>query len=46
MQRIELFYWEGCPSHPEAKELFEQLLAERGMECRGRAPGGAEAAGS
>lgn len=32
MERIELFYWEGCPSHPEAKELLEQLLAERGME--------------
>jgi len=32
MERIELFYWESCPSHPEAKELLEQLLAERGME--------------
>ena len=27
---IELLYWEGCPSHPEAKALLEQVLAELG----------------
>jgi hypothetical protein len=29
---IELFYWEGCPSHPEAKALLEQVLAELGRD--------------
>jgi hypothetical protein len=27
---IELLYWEGCPSHPEAKALLEQVLADLG----------------
>ena len=30
--RIELFYWEGCPSYPEALELLEGMLAERGLD--------------
>jgi hypothetical protein len=30
--RIEFFFWEGCPSHPEAKELLEDVLAERGID--------------
>ena len=29
---IELLYWEGCPSHPEALELLESVLAARGIE--------------
>jgi len=29
--KVELFYWEGCPSHPEALELLEAVLAERGL---------------
>ena len=29
---IELFYWRGCPSHPEAKSLIEQILAELGRD--------------
>ena len=29
---IELLYWEGCPSHPEAKTLLEQVLAELGRD--------------
>lgn len=29
---IELLYWEGCPSHPEAKSLVEQILAELGRD--------------
>ena len=24
---IELLYWRGCPSHPEARELLEQVVA-------------------
>ncbi|GIU94362.1 MAG: hypothetical protein KatS3mg012_0819 [Gaiellaceae bacterium] len=31
--RIELLYWEGCPSYPEAKELLEEVLRERGIEA-------------
>ena len=27
-RRVELLFWEGCPSHPEAKELVEDVLAE------------------
>jgi hypothetical protein len=29
---IELLYWEGCPSHPEAKALLEQVLIELGRD--------------
>ena len=29
---IELLYWDGCPSYPEAKELLEQVLAELGRD--------------
>jgi hypothetical protein len=30
--RIELLYWEGCPSHPEALELLRAVLAEHGVD--------------
>jgi hypothetical protein len=30
--RVELLYWEGCPSHPEALELLREVLAERGLD--------------
>ena len=33
MPRIELLFWEGCPSHPEAKELVEGVLAELGIDA-------------
>jgi hypothetical protein len=26
---VELFFWRGCPSYPEALELLEQVLAGR-----------------
>jgi hypothetical protein len=29
---IELLYWQGCPSHPEAKALLEQVLTELGRD--------------
>jgi hypothetical protein len=29
--KVELFYWEGCPSHPEARVLLEEVLRERGV---------------
>jgi hypothetical protein len=31
--RIEFLYWAGCPSHPEALALLEDVLAERGIEA-------------
>jgi hypothetical protein len=27
--KVELFWWEGCPSYPEARELLEDVLAGR-----------------
>jgi hypothetical protein len=27
--QIEFLFWAGCPSHPEALALLEQMLAER-----------------
>jgi hypothetical protein len=30
--RVELLWWHGCPSTPEALELLEEVLAERGLE--------------
>ena len=31
-ERIELYYWEGCPSHPEALALLEAVLEERQVD--------------
>lgn len=31
--KIALFYWEGCPSYPEARSLLVEALAERGIEA-------------
>ena len=31
--KVELLYWDGCPSHPEALELLRETLAERGVEA-------------
>jgi hypothetical protein len=28
---VQLLYWEGCPSHPEALALLREVIAERGM---------------
>lgn len=30
--RIELLFWEGCPSYPEAHELLQSVLDERGID--------------
>jgi hypothetical protein len=29
---IELLFWAGCPSHPEALELLQSVLDERGLD--------------
>jgi hypothetical protein len=31
--KIEVLYWDGCPSHPEALELLQTVLAELGVEA-------------
>jgi hypothetical protein len=30
--RIELLYWDGCPSHPEAEALLREVLRARGLD--------------
>ena len=30
---VELLYWEGCPSYPEARELLADVLSARGVEA-------------
>ena len=32
--KIELLYWDGCPSHPEARALLADVLRERGLDAR------------
>jgi hypothetical protein len=32
IERIQLLFWEGCPSHPEALAMLESVLAERGID--------------
>ncbi len=33
-ERIELLYWDGCPSHPEALELLESVLEAHGVSSK------------
>lgn len=30
---IEFLYWEGCPSYPEARQLLDDVLAERQIDA-------------
>lgn len=30
--KVELLYWEGCPSYPEARALVEDVLAARALD--------------
>jgi hypothetical protein len=30
---IELYFWEGCPSYPEAEQLLQEVLKERAIEA-------------
>ena len=32
--QIELLYWDGCPSHPEARRLLDDVVAERGLDAK------------
>jgi hypothetical protein len=29
--KILFLYWEGCPSHPDARRLLDEVLAEKGL---------------
>jgi hypothetical protein len=31
--RVELLWWDGCPSHPEALAELERVLREEGVEA-------------
>jgi hypothetical protein len=31
--RIELLFWAGCPSHPEAEALLREVLDDAGMDA-------------
>jgi hypothetical protein len=31
---VELLYWEGCPSHPEALELLREIAPDIDVELR------------
>lgn len=30
---VELLYWAGCPSYPEAQELLDDVLRSKGVEA-------------
>jgi hypothetical protein len=30
---IEFLFWDGCLSHPEARQLLDDVLAERGLDA-------------
>jgi hypothetical protein len=32
--KVELLWWEGCPSHPEALEQLDGVLREEGVEAQ------------
>ena len=31
-KQIDLYWWDGCPSYPEALALLQSVLAERGID--------------
>jgi hypothetical protein len=31
--KIDVYWWEGCPSYPEAVALLQKVLAERGLDA-------------
>jgi hypothetical protein len=33
LTKIDFYFWAGCPSHPEALELLQAVLAERGLDA-------------
>jgi hypothetical protein len=33
MSEIEFLFWEDCPSHPEARRLLQEAMAEAGVDA-------------
>lgn len=31
--KIDFYWWEGCPSHPEALALLQDVLSDHGVEA-------------
>jgi len=31
-RHVELLFWDGCPSHPEALGLLREVMAEQGLD--------------
>jgi hypothetical protein len=31
---IEFLYWDGCPSHPEARALLDEVLQSSGLDAQ------------
>ena len=31
--KVEVYWWEGCPSTPEALELLQNVLAAKGLDA-------------
>ena len=31
--KVELYFWDGCPSYPEAEALLVDVLQERGIDA-------------
>jgi hypothetical protein len=31
--RIDFLFWDGCPSHPEARTLLREVLADHGLDA-------------
>ncbi len=31
--KIEFLFWQDCPSHPEARKLLKEVMAEMGLEA-------------
>jgi len=32
VHKIEFLYWEDCPSHPEAWQLLQEVMAQEGLD--------------
>ena len=30
--QIAFLYWEGCPSHPDARRLLDEVMTEKGLD--------------
>jgi hypothetical protein len=33
-EKVDVYWWDGCPSHPEALALLESVLTEHGIDIQ------------